>query len=118
MGGYKEGVLRYRDAYFETVRAVYNETKDLHTQQAIPLYDISMASEQHLMYRTCMDNVVNDTHFLCLPILPKRVRNSPLGGPLRFPIFWLLPFLDAQMFQQMQRMGIVQDTWGPYTSLV
>lgn len=112
MGGYKQGVLRYREAYFDTAQQVYRETKNL---TYIPSYTANMASEQHLMYRTCMDNIVNATHYLCLPIRAKRVRKSPLGGPLQFPIFFLLPFLDTRLYAKMEQMGIIQSTWGPNT---
>lgn len=96
-GGYREGILRYNERYYDTQQ---KET------------DLSLSLiEQKMMYKTCVENPG-----MCLVIRPEQRAQDKYGPGVKYGMFYMLSFLNQNYYELMKRDGLVQNYFGNYTA--
>lgn len=96
-GGYKEGILRFHESFYEVL------------EDAAITNPKSLIQEQHLMYFTCVRYPG-----LCFTVRPEG-RNNGYGLAVRYPMFYMLAFMNRDIYAKMKQDGLVQAEFGDYT---
>jgi len=97
-GGYKGGIDSYYHRYHQVIEKTKNATEKAHL----------VAIEQKIMYETCVE-----TPGLCFVIRPEQ--HWKLLA-LKYPMFYMLAFLNSVEYQYMKERGLTQTHFGDYTA--
>ena len=95
----QRSIYSYYHRYHQVIEKIKNATEKAHL----------VAIEQRIMYETCVE-----TPGLCFVIRPEqRWERTPA---LKYPMFYMLAFLNSVEYQYMKERGLVQKHFGDYTA--